>query len=91
MFSCRTYRPGDLLTSRAQGSEKALIVLNTPLMSRETLETLWSSCSWRICADGGANRLHDMWEGYEEPSRNKYVSGPSNMMHGDHACQGVAE
>lgn len=66
--------PGELITSTAQGIDKALIILNTPLMSKDTLKTLWSSCSWHICADGGANRLHDMWGAGEESSREKYVS-----------------
>lgn len=74
MSSSRSYNPGDLITSNTQSLDKALIILNTPLMKRETLENLWSSCGWHICADGGANRLHDMWTSGEDHLRAKYVS-----------------
>jgi hypothetical protein len=39
-------------------SRHALIILNQPFAS-SLLERLWAQCSWRACADGGANRLHD--------------------------------
>lgn len=68
------YSPGELITSTTQSKDKALIILNTPLMNKHTLKALWSSCSWHICADGGANRLHDMWGMDEESSRQEYVS-----------------
>ena len=37
----------------------ALLVLNQPF-SLPLLQTLWASTHWRCCADGGANRLHDV-------------------------------
>lgn len=37
----------------------ALIILNQPF-SRELLQALWRSSQWHCCADGGANRLHDV-------------------------------
>ncbi|KAG5638904.1 hypothetical protein H0H81_008965 [Sphagnurus paluster] len=37
---------------------RALIILNQPF-SRPLLDRLWNSCSWRCCADGGANRLYE--------------------------------
>ncbi|KAF9815602.1 hypothetical protein IEO21_04462 [Rhodonia placenta] len=33
-------------------------MLNQPF-SYPLLKRLWNGCSWRYCADGGANRLHD--------------------------------
>jgi thiamine pyrophosphokinase len=68
------YDPGDLITSTSQSPDKALVILNTPLMKKETLKNLWSSCRYHICADGGANRLHDMWRDGDEDSRDQYVS-----------------
>jgi hypothetical protein len=44
----------------------ALIILNTPIKSKNengtlsgVLGALWEASSYRICADGGANRLYD--------------------------------
>lgn len=37
----------------------ALIVLNQPF-SLPLLQKLWKSTQWHCCADGGANRLHDV-------------------------------
>ncbi|KAH7930195.1 thiamine pyrophosphokinase [Leucogyrophana mollusca] len=42
-------------------THRALIVLNQPF-SFDLLQTLWNACDWRCCADGGANRLHDLLE-----------------------------
>ncbi|KIJ10711.1 hypothetical protein PAXINDRAFT_16319 [Paxillus involutus ATCC 200175] len=38
---------------------RALIILNQPF-PLPLLETVWKTCSWRCCADGGGNRLHDL-------------------------------
>ena len=40
-------------------TKRGLIILNQPF-SLKLLELLWSTCSWRCCADGGANRLFDL-------------------------------
>lgn len=47
------------LSTNREGVRRALIILNQPF-SLPLLETLWSACSWRCCADGGANRLYDL-------------------------------
>jgi thiamine pyrophosphokinase len=47
------------LTTHRSGVRRALIILNQPF-SLPLLETLWQACSWRCCADGGANRLYDL-------------------------------
>ncbi|KAH7884514.1 thiamine pyrophosphokinase [Phlebopus sp. FC_14] len=54
---------------------RALIILNQPF-SRNLLDTLWSACSWRCCADGGGNRLFDLLEQTEgdvDSQRTKYL------------------
>lgn len=38
----------------------ALIVLNSPLDDIEYFQRLYGHADFRICADGGANRLHDL-------------------------------
>ncbi|KIK91480.1 hypothetical protein PAXRUDRAFT_830830 [Paxillus rubicundulus Ve08.2h10] len=47
------------LTPRTADVRRALIILNQPF-SLHLLETVWKTCPWRCCADGGANRLHDL-------------------------------
>lgn len=37
-----------------------LIILNSPNIHFNTVSQLWSSCRYKICADGGANRLFDL-------------------------------
>ncbi|KAH9838419.1 thiamine pyrophosphokinase [Rhodofomes roseus] len=43
----------------------ALIILNQPF-SFPLLRRLWNACSWRCCADGGGNRLHDLLKDIQE-------------------------
>ncbi|KAH7106108.1 thiamine pyrophosphokinase [Auriculariales sp. MPI-PUGE-AT-0066] len=43
----------------ATAESRALIIINQPF-SYDLLSKLWSNVSWRACADGGANRLHDI-------------------------------
>ncbi|KAI9512054.1 thiamine pyrophosphokinase Thi80 [Russula earlei] len=43
----------------ARGTRTALIILNQPF-SEPLLRRLWHASDWRCCADGGANRLHDL-------------------------------
>jgi hypothetical protein len=48
------------LEQQSLSSKKyALIILNQPF-STEILRRLWKNSHWRCCADGGANRLHDV-------------------------------
>lgn len=46
----------------APRSRTALIILNQPF-SKVLLHRLWHSTDWHCCADGGANRLHDLLSG----------------------------
>jgi thiamine pyrophosphokinase len=41
-------------------SRTALIILNSPLSDPEYVRRLYDHATFRICADGGANRLHDL-------------------------------
>ena len=43
----------------APRSKTALIILNQPF-SKALLRRLWQATDWHCCADGGANRLHDV-------------------------------
>ena len=52
-------RPRDKDEDGAPGSRTALIILNQPF-SRPLLCRLWNASDWHCCADGGANRLHDL-------------------------------
>lgn len=47
----------------------ALIILNQPF-SFALLQRLWRSTTWRCCADGGGNRLYDLFANDE--SRLRY-------------------
>ena len=46
----------------APASRTALIILNQPF-SKALLHRLWRTTDWHCCADGGANRLHDLLSG----------------------------
>jgi thiamine pyrophosphokinase len=46
----------------ASRSKTALIILNQPF-SKALLRCLWHTTNWHCCADGGANRLHDVLNG----------------------------
>ncbi|KAH7072201.1 thiamine pyrophosphokinase [Paraphoma chrysanthemicola] len=57
-----------------------LLILNQPISHFEAFARLWRHTSYRICADGGANRLFDMFEGDMETEREHFLP---NMIHGD--------
>ena len=42
--------------SSATSPNYSLIMLNSNSMDIEIIRNIWSSCNYRICADGGANR-----------------------------------
>jgi hypothetical protein len=50
-----------------------LLILNQPIASFNVFSRLWSHTNYRICADGGANRLYDMFSGALEAQRENYV------------------
>ncbi|KAI9222036.1 thiamine pyrophosphokinase [Blastocladiella britannica] len=50
------------LRPAASGQRRfALVIVNRPLdaIPAGVLQDLWLNAEWRLCADGGANRLHD--------------------------------
>ncbi|KAJ8092997.1 thiamine pyrophosphokinase [Marasmius tenuissimus] len=49
----------DFLASHESACQRVLIILNQPF-SFPLLERVWKSTHWHCCADGGANRLHDL-------------------------------
>jgi len=49
----------------AKGDDYALIVLNQPLYL-PLLKSTWSVSSYRLCADGGASQLYDMFSSSDE-------------------------
>lgn len=51
-----------------------LLILNQPITDFATFSRLWAHTDYRICADGGANRLHDMFQGDLVKQRACYVS-----------------
>ncbi|KAG9199166.1 hypothetical protein G6514_008995 [Epicoccum nigrum] len=57
-----------------------LLILNQPITDFATFSRLWKHSQYRICADGGANRLHDMFVGELEGQRENFL--PS-IIHGD--------
>ena len=52
-----------------------LLILNQPITDFATFSRLWKHSQFRICADGGANRLHDMFVGDIEGQREDFVRG----------------
>ncbi|GFZ44706.1 hypothetical protein JCM24511_02430, partial [Saitozyma sp. JCM 24511] len=46
--------------SPTRSSPYAMIILNQPITRPDIFFRAWRSCTFRICADGGANRLYDL-------------------------------
>ena len=51
-----------------------LLILNQPIAHFTAFSRLWEHTGYRICADGGANRLFDMLKDNLEEQRDQYVS-----------------
>ena len=52
-----------------------LLILNQPIANFEVFERLWRHTKFRICADGGANRLYDMFDADCKNARINFVRG----------------
>ena len=53
---------------------KSLVMINSATMDIELVRRLWKYCDYKICADGGANRLFD---GLSSSEIAEYVPGAS--------------
>ncbi|TKX20468.1 thiamine pyrophosphokinase-like protein [Elsinoe australis] len=61
-------------------NDTGLIILNSPISSPDLLNRVWANTSYRVCADGGANRLFDLFERREMPLKESCIP---NEIHGD--------
>ncbi|KAF1912809.1 thiamine pyrophosphokinase [Ampelomyces quisqualis] len=61
-------------------SSADLLILNQPIAHFDAFARLWRHSGYRICADGGANRLFDMFQGELATQRESYLP---NVIHGD--------
>ncbi|KAF1850444.1 thiamine pyrophosphokinase [Cucurbitaria berberidis CBS 394.84] len=57
-----------------------LLILNQPIAHFAAFSRLWKHSKYRICADGGANRLFDMFQGDLAKQRAQFLP---NSVHGD--------
>jgi len=76
MAETKVLVPARLLTKdhRADKSTSpSLLILNQPISDFAIFARLWENTKYHICADGGANRLHDMFVGELETQRGDYV------------------
>jgi thiamine pyrophosphokinase len=92
--------PADFLATDVDlenvASSADLLILNQPIAHFDAFARLWKHTGYRICADGGANRLFDMFQGNLATQRDSYVGDTScrfevfsnpaqlpNVIHGD--------
>ncbi|KAF9649868.1 thiamine pyrophosphokinase [Thelephora ganbajun] len=73
-MTSRKWTPSFLDENNVSISSKksALIILNQPF-SLGLLWRLWKVSSWKACADGGANRLYDLFSGELEDLRIRFI------------------
>ena len=57
----------------------AVILLNYDLPPNAL--SLWMSCSYRICADGGANRIQGLWDEYKRAVSELEYTGRDSFKH----------
>ncbi|KAF2109851.1 thiamine pyrophosphokinase-like protein 1 [Lophiotrema nucula] len=77
------FNPARFLTEHALTGDPStpdLLILNQPIADFAAFAHLWKQTRYRICADGGANRLYDMCNGDHRAQRADYL--PS-AIHGD--------
>lgn len=70
------FRPTEFLkneSSSCGAPRPALLILNAPIASFDVVKRLWQQTDYRICADGGANRLYDLLSGSLENHRAHFV------------------
>jgi thiamine pyrophosphokinase len=71
-FSPAKFLAEDTVAEDAANSPD-LLILNQPIAHFDAFARLWKHASYRVCADGGANRLFDMFEGDLASQREGYV------------------
>ncbi|KAL6160812.1 thiamine pyrophosphokinase [Exserohilum turcicum] len=64
----------------ASATPPGLLILNQPIAHFTAFSHLWKHSAYRVCADGGANRLFDMFQGDLEEQRERYLP---DIVHGD--------
>ena len=73
--------PADFLATDVDlknvASTADLLILNQPIAHFDAFARLWKHTGYRICADGGANRLFDMFQGELAIQRESYVGDTS--------------
>ncbi|KAF2435197.1 thiamine pyrophosphokinase-like protein 1 [Tothia fuscella] len=70
------FEPGKYLSSDVPSPNvelAGLIILNQPISTFSTFKRIWNHTNHRICADGGANRLYDIFSDLEEEHRDQYL------------------
>jgi hypothetical protein len=72
----------DSLHPEASADPPDLLILNQPISHFDRFARLWKHTGYRICADGGANRLFDMFEGDLVEQRGRYVGVFSSRRRG---------
>ena len=63
----------DLTHLCKEQSKPALIILNQPIADTRVLGRLWNHSSYRLCADGGANQLYDLFVQNDPSQLDQYV------------------
>lgn len=93
----RRFRPAPFLAEEDLPDDFVqpdLVILNQPIANFDVFARIWRHTRYRICADGGANRLYDMFQGALEVQRKDYVRafwlaiGPAQILT-TNSCQTV--
>lgn len=65
----------------------SLVILNLPISDIRILELLWTRTGFKICADGGANRLFDAFDDVEEVRRSSFVGTQKQTQTENRSCR----
>jgi thiamine pyrophosphokinase len=73
------------LNAKHGDGDIALIILHSPIEDIDYFRRLWSHASFRLCADGAANRLHDVLTGQnpEVETEDALKTALPDAIHGD--------
>ena len=82
---------GDLPDETFLRGRPDLLILNQPIASLDLLVSLWQHTRYRICADGGANRLFDLFQGEKQSLRYNFVRAQRDLFRGFSAADMVPE